>query len=632
MEMGGKMYEKLSLIRPREINSSPDSDIFKKPAAIPIPVLSQEKRSHSYHRTTQNSNRKGKKDSSKSSSYDIETSDSDLDAAAESSFSKSPRLRRKPLGSNFSTDLHGIGLRRTDDASTSYSSIFQRKSLNASWTPEPDKNFHRFSPTLDRLKREHTSPAYQSNGYLSSTISNGDFPEEKTVQGSSTNYSHCVSWFLLLGAIAFFVTIGLVYMTEVQKTTLSANKNYSKFCIEVNEDQCKSLILMSRELHYLLTTVAGNFECGYAKSRNLTVQEARVIMRDLLSADSSFKMEDFDTVFNHSLSLFKNNPKWGVKCLSLSEEISALARHSQIDYISALEATQAAKSLWCRIRLSIASTVTKILIMLAIGLLLFLMFLFVKYWKKRREAQEKLFYEMVERVIDILRDSGDSSQIDSLSGSCKAVVNVRDALIPPKDRKAKLWLWDRVVSFIEENESRVSVEYQKINGEDFKVWRWNPSTTTENEGTKQGKVWQGQAFCSLGKGKNAYTPTPCLKIRNMFEPEVEYGDAWKVSIRDAILEKCEGNNGIVHIAFDTTTNNEGCVFMLCKSLEAAGKAYNDLHGWWFDGKLVTVKYLKLSRYLERFPEADQCTEPLKPSNNKRLSMSTPFFSSALERS
>ncbi|GIY95334.1 inner nuclear membrane protein Man1 [Caerostris extrusa] len=623
----GERSEKLSLIRPREINSSPDSDIFKKPVAIPIPVLSQEKKTHLYHRTTQNSNRKGKKDGSKKSSYDIETSDSDLDAV-ESSFTKSPRLRRKPLGSNFSTDLHGMGLRRSDGATTSYNSIFQRKSLN-SWTSETERNFHHFSPTLDRLKREHSGPTYQVNGYLSNTLSNGDFSEEKTVQGSSTNYSHCVSWFLLLAAIAFFVTIGVLYMTEVQKTSLSASKNYSKFCRDVKEDQCKPLILISRELHHLLTTVAGDFECGSAKSRNMTVQEARVIMRDFVSADSTFKMEDFDAVFNHSLTLFKKNPVWGVNCLFLSEVTPALIpSHSQLDYISALEATQAAKSFWCRVRLSIANTVTKILVTLGVGLFLFVMFLFVKFWKKRREAQEKLFYEMVEKVIDIMQDSGESSQGDSLSGSCKAVVNVRDALIPPKDRKTKLWLWERVVSFIEENESRVSVEYQKINGEDFKVWRWNPSTTHENDGTKQGKVWQGQ-----GKGKNAtYTPSPCLKIRNMFDPEVEYGNDWQVSIRDAILEKCEGNNGIRHIAFETMTNNEGCVFMLCSSLEAAGKAYNDLHGWWFDGKLVTVKYIKLSRYLERFPGAEQYTEPLKPSNNKRLSLSTPFFSSALERS
>lgn len=46
-------------------------------------------------------------------------------------------------------------------------------------------------------------------------------------------------------------------------------------------------------------------------------------------------------------------------------------------------------------------------------------------------------------------------------------------------RKEKLWLWEKVVAFIEENESRVSVEYKTINGEDFKVWRWNPSSSSE---------------------------------------------------------------------------------------------------------------------------------------------------------
>ncbi|XP_035204767.1 inner nuclear membrane protein Man1-like [Stegodyphus dumicola] len=256
-----------------------------------------------------------------------------------------------------------------------------------------------------------------------------------------------------------------------------------------------------------------------------------------------------------------------------------------------------------------------------------------------------MFYEMVEKVIDILQDSQDISyQSDSNVGPYKAVVTIRDTLIPAKERKDKLWLWDKVVAFIEENESRVSVEYKTINGEDFKVWRWNPCTPAEHEGGKQGKVWQGQAFNSLGKGRNpTYSPTPCLKIRNMFDSEVEYGDDWQISIRDAILEKCEGNDGIRHIAVDTSSNEvrEICdfnsayfvgVYMLCSSTEAAGKAFNALHGWWFDGKLVTVKYLRYERYLERFPEAENCVEPLKPSNNKRLSLSTPFFSSALERS
>lgn len=34
----------------------------------------------------------------------------------------------------------------------------------------------------------------------------------------------------------------------------------------------------------------------------------------------------------------------------------------------------------------------------------------------------------------------------------------------------------------------------------------------------------------------------------------EYGDDWQVNIQDAILEKCEGNDGIRHIAVDTSSN------------------------------------------------------------------------------
>lgn len=33
------------------------------------------------------------------------------------------------------------------------------------------------------------------------------------------------------------------------------------------------------------------------------------------------------------------------------------------------------------------------------------------------------------------------------------------------------------------------------------------------------------------------------------------------------------------------------------------------------GKLVTVKYLRLDRYHQRFPQAVGCTAPLKPSSS-----------------
>ena len=44
----------------------------------------------------------------------------------------------------------------------------------------------------------------------------------------------------------------------------------------------------------------------------------------------------------------------------------------------------------------------------------------------------------------------------------------------------------------------------------------------------------------------------------------------------------------------------------------------------FSGHLVTVKYLRLERYYERFPDARRCTTPLKPSNNQRLSMQADY--------
>ncbi|XP_054712466.1 inner nuclear membrane protein Man1-like isoform X2 [Uloborus diversus] len=635
----GESHERSHIGRSPGTISKIDSETFKKPSPVYIPYSGQEKKDKPYiirPQLLRNQNNKVKRRSSgKNSTFDVETSDSDFDSDGSMINSKSHRIRKK--SPTAISDAQSVNFARLNANILNYENSLKKKSLNSSLSTDSEQSI-RFSPTLERLKRDNLDQSYRTNGYLTNSRSNGEFHVEK-VRGSSTNYSHCISWMLLIGVVAFFVIIGALYMTEVQKSSQSTSKTYLKFCEGIREEQCKLLILVSRELHELLTTTAGQYECdskGLIKSRNMTVAVAKSILWKKLSSSDYFTEHEFYAIFRHSVYLIMKNPEWGIKWSSESDELSgdtAIKKPTSLPDSSALEAVVAAKSLWCRIRLSLQWTASTIFTLCIGAFLLFLLYCGGKLWKKRREVQEKMFYEMVEKVIDILQDQQDSSyQSDSSLGPYKAVVNIRDTLISPKERKTKLWLWDKVVAFIEENESRVSVEYKTIAGEDFKVWRWNPSTNQENEGGKQGKVWQGQAFNSLGKGKNAtYSPTPCLKIRNMFDPEVEYGDEWQVSIQDAILEKCEGNDGIHHIAFDTSSN-EGCVYMLCSSSEAAGKAFNALHGWWFDNKLVTVKYIRYERYLERFPEAEHCTEPLKPSNNKRLSLSTPFFSSALERS
>ena len=48
---------------------------------------------------------------------------------------------------------------------------------------------------------------------------------------------------------------------------------------------------------------------------------------------------------------------------------------------------------------------------------------------------------------------------------------------------------------------------------------------------------------------------------------------------------------------------EGTVYIKAASSDEAGKLFRVLHGQWYRGQLVTVKYLREERYFERFPAA-----------------------------
>ncbi len=75
---------------------------------------------------------------------------------------------------------------------------------------------------------------------------------------------------------------------------------------------------------------------------------------------------------------------------------------------------------------------------------------------------------------------------------------------------------------------RIRREVQLVSGEEFQVWRWLPSNTNtsgspgSSPAPKMSKVWQGSAFETMDGSANSLTcsPTPCLKIRHMFDPDV----------------------------------------------------------------------------------------------------------------
>lgn len=187
-------------------------------------------------------------------------------------------------------------------------------------------------------------------------------------------------------------------------------------------------------------------------------------------------------------------------------------------------------------------------------------------------------------------------------------------------------VWEKAKKFLSASETRIRVENQRISGEDYLVWRWIQAASPAKRYTHTSRVWQGEAFdISKSINRPMVCPTPCLKIRNMFDVDMEVGKDWEVQIQDSILEKCQGNNEILRICVEKESK-EGLVYMLCATDKAAGRAFQALHGAWFDGRLVTVKFIRLHRFHYRFPDSvNQSRVPMRPTSAVPVStiMSTP---------
>lgn len=422
-------------------------------------------------------------------------------------------------------------------------------------------------------------------------------------------------FFLLLGYIYRHVTLS---QTDPQNLLCaSSDDNENQDCIA---QQSLPLVLeLAKQSVDFISSQAGDFECGYRDSRNITIQEFNFFIEQRKGPRQLSGQPEMKQLV---LQLFVDNPHMNIQLYDRENLVTL-----DISSVKYLSSHKSWRSVWCRFRLSATKILSVIMSLLLGVLLLLLAFVGFKTLKRRKEEKLKEVLKLVESAIDKVKQQADSSHLHPEVLPYLAISHVRDSLIPLIERQKKQHIWDKVVEFINTHESRIRTEDQKIESEDFTVWRWvSPSTDTT-------KVWQGQAFGEHGNVIQNCPPTltTCLKIRNMFDADVEYGGDWHVSIEDAILDKCGPDHEILHISANRASK-DGCVYVRCHSLDSAGRAFKALHGWWFDGKLVTVKYLREQRYYERFPEAALASEPVRPSNSNQASLSRPFHSSITETS
>lgn len=459
--------------------------------------------------------------------------------------------------------------------------------------------------------------------------------------------SQFISMILLAVAALFFAVLAIMYVSmrsrdalsfgledkannfpvcpqEVAWTTSVASE-VKELCVD-HEDLMPA-VKLAKLLHPELNERAVSQRCYGGRAALMAHSD---IIRWLMKKDKTIGQH-----LEHHLRSLKvllvSNPHWGIQVVESpkGDTAGSTSSHRLVD-TGGLIVTDPDLPVLCYLKTKVQGILFTFLY-IVVGICVLFGIKLATQWYIRRRKQDKLeVYKMVERIIELLvnhqRNASPGKQ------PFLAVNHIRDQLIPPPDRSRLAKVWNQAVQWIKNSESRVRCEMQSIAGEEFPVWRWLPHASTscissavsseQSTPRRNNKVWQGQAFDTMTGSPNSppCSPTPCLKIRHMFDPDMEFGDEWPVRVQDAILEKC-AEEGVValHISVDSASR-EGCVYLKCASQEDAGKAYRALHGWWFDSNLVTVKYLRLERYHERFPEAEGVVVPVHPSNNQKLSL------------
>ncbi|KAM4615472.1 inner nuclear membrane protein Man1 [Polymixia lowei] len=488
--------------------------------------------------------------------------------------------------------------------------------------------FPNYSALSQTYRANHSNHTPHSHAYSQETLKQKlSVPEDELLQqfkreevSSSSGFSaHYLSMFLLTAACLFFLLLGFVYLrmrgsgaTEVDV----AIKNHPfgrEFDKSYNKKEKDIILKLLLNLHDHLAHIAGEHDCGDLEqhpNRSLSMEEASKYLVG--------QNQDFGNFTISSLEwIIRTGEDVGIMLTGVNPEEPV----TDVSEISQLESTHPKMSFFCRFRRAFCTVINRVLFVVAVVGFVWGLVYYMKYRWRREEEETRQMYDMVERIIDVLRSHTEACQENKDLQPYLPIPHVRDSLVQPQDRKKMKKVWDRAVTFLSANESRVRTESQRIGGADFLVWRWiQPSLSCDKISLIPSKVWQGKAFPLDRRNSPPNSLTPCLKIRNMFDPVMEVGENWHLAIHEAILEKCSDNDGIVHIAVDKNSR-EGCVYVKCLSAEHSGKAFKALHGSWFDGKLVTVKYLRLDRYHQRFPQAQGCNTPLKPSSTHMNTMS-----------
>lgn len=522
--------------------------------------------------------------------------------------------------SKFASSTYQPSTSSVDEVESPYLSNFTKRlsSLNA----DPSK-----PTTLFERDTNNGSTVLPRRSYITG-VSRSDVVDYKTANDKKFLKNNLVSLALVAIAALFFFCLFFMYLVKKNDITSVVDDQNSVIPIcQLNipgnrpgincvpKEQVSYAKDLLKVIHPELTARVAAYKCG--KPGAMPYMTEREIL-DIASARAdTVDVSQCRTDLNNLEVLLIHNPRWGLSVVQLKSLYSKDVEYTSLSTTDVvvqqrnkgsvgLALSDPSTPFTCLIfntLYSAGSTAVIVGLLAVLGFGLQRSYTYYVSYKKRKSDE---IYSMVEQIIDIISQETEDSGEPYIS-----VDHVRDTLISPQNRDKMAPIWDSAVKFIQRNESRVRMEVQSVDGEDCRVWRW----ISAHSSPKRSAAWQGQAFETQEGSVNNLTvsPTPCLKIRHMFDKN-DANPNLRTVIQDAILEKCGDRCNILHIDVERASC---CVYVKCVSPADAGVVYRSLHGWWYEGHLITVKYLRLERYMQRFPNSPSIGPYLKPSHQRR---------------
>ncbi|XP_016990358.1 inner nuclear membrane protein Man1 [Drosophila rhopaloa] len=395
-----------------------------------------------------------------------------------------------------------------------------------------------------------------------------------------------ISLFLIFLTIITVLYVGKRFeQSPIDKTTLKytlCNPNELQMISEktncIAKDSLSGALDLSEELFKHLNERARLHHCKDA-SLPATLEVGEFV-REMVSSPKTHR-GNLHTNLLAAQYLIAENPQWSIQVVDSSNHIG------QGSYFELSEPNLPLKCILMK-KMTRFFTVIGTLILIVAGFLV-VYFAVVIYRLKQKEALlavDQFSKDIINELI----------YLSSQSESPEVIISqLQEKFLPAKKRSKHLSSWNKALKQLEKSDSRVLFGMVNRDGKAMRTIAWNRNLDKKDPGLV--KKWQSPAFDNSNKIANP--PTPCLKIRHMFDSsEVDQANL-KQSIVESIIEKVGSRCKICDVQLDIQSC---CVYIRCASEEDAGMIHNEINGWWFDKRLISIKFLRLERYLSRFPK------------------------------